>query len=106
MSIVLLIFSVLSFFAGILVFGAAKSAIHEIEASQLFLISAVLFTGALIGEAISKLLKQQIHTNALLNYLATREKEKAEAASGPGPASEKRVPPPLIPPKGDDVYRL
>jgi hypothetical protein len=108
MSIVLLLFSVLAFLAGLLIFASAKSAIHEIEASQLFLISAVLFTGALIGEAIRKLLKQQMHTNVLLNYLATREKEKAEAATtAPINAQPPASPPPLeIQRKGDDVYRI
>ena len=108
MSVVLFVFSILAFLAGALIFIAAKSAIHEIEASLLFLISAVLFTGALIAEAIGKMLKQQVHTNALLNFLAEREKEKAEAPkTAPINTKPPTLPPPLeIPRKSDDIYRL
>lgn len=110
MSAVLFIFSALAFFAGATIFAAAKSAIHEIEAFQLFIISAVLFAGALVVEAINKLRDQQKHTNELLNYLATREQEKADAvnaATAQAPIDAK--PPaltPKLPSKSDDVYRL
>jgi hypothetical protein len=40
-------------------FVAAKSAIHETEASLLFLISAVSLVGAAIVEAIDRLLKAE-----------------------------------------------
>lgn len=106
MSIVLFTFSILAFLAGALIFIAAKSAIHEIEAGVLFLISAVLFTGALIAGAIDKLLKQQVHTNALLNFLAEREKEKAEAAKSAPIDARPPALPPMLPTKSDDVYRL
>ena len=57
MRVFLFILCVLSFVVGGLIFVAAKSAIHEIEASLLFLISAVFLVGAAIVEAIDRLLK-------------------------------------------------
>lgn len=53
MRIVLFVLCVLAFVAGAGVLAAANSAIHEIEAFMLFLISAVLLTGASIIEAIN-----------------------------------------------------
>jgi hypothetical protein len=56
-AILLLIFSALSFIAGAGVGVSAKSAIHEIEALVLFLISAVFLVGAAIVGAIFELIK-------------------------------------------------
>ena len=52
MRIFLLILCLLSGLAGLLIFAAAKSAIHEIEAFVLFLIAAVFLVGAAIVDAI------------------------------------------------------
>jgi hypothetical protein len=52
MRIFLFILCVLSFLAGLMIFSAAKSAIHEIEAFLLFLIGAVFLVGAAIVDAI------------------------------------------------------
>ena len=57
MTIFLFIGSITSFLLGALIFAGSKSAIHEIEGFQLFLISSVLFTGAAIIDAINKLRK-------------------------------------------------
>lgn len=52
MSIVLFVLCVLAFLAGAGILAAAQSAIHEIEAFLLFLISAVLLMGASVVDAI------------------------------------------------------
>ncbi len=52
MRVFLFILCILSFLAGVMIFAAAKSAIHEIEAFLLFLIGAVFLVGAAIVEAI------------------------------------------------------
>lgn len=49
---ILVALAILAFLSGITVFAAAKSAIHEIEASILLVIAAVLFSGAAIVDAI------------------------------------------------------
>jgi hypothetical protein len=51
--------SILSFFAGSAILRVATSAIHEIEAYILYLISAVCFSGACIVKAIDGLKKDQ-----------------------------------------------
>jgi hypothetical protein len=48
MRIFLFILCILCFLAGLVIFAGAKSAIHEIEGLQLFLISAVFLIGAAI----------------------------------------------------------
>jgi GYF domain 2 len=53
MRIVLFLLCVLAFLAGGGILAAAQSAIHEIEAFILFLISAVLLVGASVVEAIN-----------------------------------------------------
>lgn len=55
MRILLFVLSLLSFLAGMLTLIVSKSAIHEIQAYVLFLIWAVLFTGAAIVEAVNRL---------------------------------------------------
>ena len=52
MRVFLFILCILSFLAGVMIFAAAKSAIHEIEAFLLFLIGAVFLVGAAIVKAI------------------------------------------------------
>jgi hypothetical protein len=59
MSVFLFILYILSFLAGGVIFADAKSAIHEIEAFLLFLISAVFLVGAAIVEAFDRLLKAE-----------------------------------------------
>jgi hypothetical protein len=59
MHVFLFILCILSFFVGGMMFVAAKSAIHEIEASLLFLISAVSLVDAATVEVIERLLKAE-----------------------------------------------
>ncbi len=58
MKILLFLSSVLAFLAGLGILVASKSAIHEIEGFVLFIVSAVLFSGAVIVEAIERLGKK------------------------------------------------
>ena len=53
MRVVLFILSVIAFLVGVDVLAAAKSAIHEIEAFILFLISAVFLVGASVVGAVN-----------------------------------------------------
>ena len=55
MKVALFVLSVLSFFAGFTILQGSKSAIHEIEAFVLYIVSAVLFSGAAIVGAINRL---------------------------------------------------
>ncbi len=55
MRILLFVTAVLTLLFGLGVFASAKSAIHEIEAFVLFLISAVCMSGAGIVEAVNRL---------------------------------------------------
>ena len=55
MRILLFLFATLALLAGAIIFTAAKSAIHEIEAFILFVISAVLISGAGVVEAVNGL---------------------------------------------------
>lgn len=52
MRILLFLFAVLAFLAGVGILMAAKSAIHEIEAFILFLNGAVFLSGAALVEAV------------------------------------------------------
>lgn len=58
MKVFLFIIAVLAFLSGLGIFGAAASAIHEIEAFMLFLIAAVLLSGAGVIEAVNRLGKE------------------------------------------------
>ena len=55
MKIFLLILSILSFLAGLLILQGAKGAIHEIEGFVLYIVSAVFFSGFAIVAAINRL---------------------------------------------------
>ena len=57
MRILLFLLAILAFLAGAGIFASAKSAIHEIEAFILFLITAVFISGAGIVEAVNQLRK-------------------------------------------------
>lgn len=54
MKIFLFVLSVLAFLAGFGILQSSKSAIHEIEAFVLYIVSAVLFSGAAIVGAINR----------------------------------------------------
>lgn len=54
MRFIIFLLSGISVFVGFLVLVTAKSAIHEIEAFILFLIAAVLLSGAAIMQALAK----------------------------------------------------
>ncbi|MDA1143295.1 MAG: hypothetical protein O3B01_32465 [Planctomycetota bacterium] len=58
MRVILAILAIAAFFAGAAILGDAKSAIHEIEAFILFLISAVFISGVGIVEAVNQLRKE------------------------------------------------
>jgi len=58
MTIILLLLAVSTFFFGILILSSAKSAIHEIEAFIIFLISAVFIVGAFIVDSVNQLQKK------------------------------------------------
>jgi len=59
MRILLFLLAILAFLAGAVFFVSDKSTIHEIEAFILFLISAVLISGAGIVETVN-LLRQEM----------------------------------------------
>ncbi|MEA2031445.1 MAG: hypothetical protein U9N55_07625 [candidate division Zixibacteria bacterium] len=63
MRILLFILAIVAFFAGGAILADAKSAIHEIEAFIIFLISAVFISGAGIVEAVHQLRKELIKEN-------------------------------------------
>ena len=58
MTVLLFILASVAFLAGGAILGGAKSAIHEIEAFTLFLISAVFISGAGIVEAVNQLRRE------------------------------------------------
>ena len=60
MKYLLFVLSILAFLAGLAILVAAKSAIHEIQAFILFLISAVFFSGAGVVEAVNQLKKDLV----------------------------------------------
>ena len=55
MKIFLYVLAALAFLAGFAIFASSKSAIHEIEAFVLFIVSAVFLSGAAIVGAISNI---------------------------------------------------
>jgi len=55
MKIFLLVLAVLAFLYGFDILGSAKSAIHEIEAFVLYVVSAVLFSATAIVGAINRI---------------------------------------------------
>src|SRR5437867_4261766 len=57
MAVILFLLAMLAFFAGLLFFMIAKSAIHEIEGLLCWLISAVFLSGAAIVAAVNMRLK-------------------------------------------------
>ena len=78
--IFLFILCALAFVGGVGCLAVAQSALHEIEAFILFLISAVLLVGAAVVEAINiarkkieSLLRRPVSTNRLENRLPTTE---------------------------------
>jgi hypothetical protein len=62
MRILLFLLAILAFLAGAGILAGAKSAIHEIEAFILFLISAVFISGAGVVEAVN-LLRKEVATD-------------------------------------------
>lgn len=55
MRVFILVLSILAFLCGLVILVYSKSAIHEIEAFVLYLISAVLLSGSAIIRAINRL---------------------------------------------------
>ncbi|PIR00870.1 MAG: hypothetical protein COV66_03310 [Nitrospinae bacterium CG11_big_fil_rev_8_21_14_0_20_45_15] len=58
MKILLFLLAILAFITGLEILYSAKSAIHEIEAFVLFIVSSVLFSGAAIVESVNKMTKE------------------------------------------------
>jgi hypothetical protein len=79
MHIVLFLLCVLAFLAGAVILVAAQSAIHEIEAFILFLISAVLLVGFSVVEAINAARKK-------IEALVQGPADVGKAAPPPQPA--------------------
>lgn len=65
-AILLIVFSMIAFLAGIVVFALSKSVLHEMLAGILIVISAIYFTGALIIAEIGSSKTKQIE---LLNQI-------------------------------------
>jgi hypothetical protein len=57
--VILFVLSVIAFLAGLVILSAANSALHEIEGFVLFVIAAVLLSGASIVDAIMVLPKRR-----------------------------------------------
>jgi len=55
MKIVLFVLAILAFLSGFGILASAKSAIHEIEAFVLYIVSAVFFSGSAIVGAINRI---------------------------------------------------
>ena len=85
MRFVLFLLCVLAFLAGAGILADAKSAIHEIEAFILFLISAVLLAGASVVEAIN-LARKKVEAKMELFIQAPADVRKAAPAKKPAPA--------------------
>jgi hypothetical protein len=117
MRILLFILCAIAIFFGIALLGAAQSAVHEIEAFVLFLIAAVLLSGAAIIEAINLTGKKLLAAiDSAGKTLSTRDADFAAAPprdpfpraapspSAPPPVSlsvapsYRPAPPPLSPP--------
>ena len=58
MRVILFLLAILAFLAGFAITAVAKSAVHEIEAFVLYVVAAVLFSGAGIVDAIINLPKR------------------------------------------------
>lgn len=56
----LLVAGILTLVGGFSIFSVAKTAIHEIEAFLLFIISAVSLSGATVAEAVDRLRKDSL----------------------------------------------
>jgi len=91
MRVVLLLLCGLAFLAGAGILVDAKSAIHEIEAFMLFLISAVLLTGASVVEAINIARKK---IEALVQIPAEVRKTAPPPQAAPAPPPQPVAPTP------------
>ena len=58
MRVIMFVLAVLAFVVGFVILAGAKGAVHEIEAFVLYLIAAVLFSGAAVVDAIINLPKR------------------------------------------------
>ncbi|MGY6278391.1 hypothetical protein [Methylomonas sp. MgM2] len=82
MKTLLLVLAVLAFISGLGILGVAKSAIHEIEAYVLYIVSAVLFSGSAIVGAINRLTNKLEKASMIVNakpspeILSTEESPK------------------------------
>ncbi len=55
MKVVLFVLAILAFLSGFGILASAKSAIHEIEAFVLYIVSAVFFSGSAIVCAVNRI---------------------------------------------------
>lgn len=92
MRILLFLLCVFAFLAGAGILASAKSAIHEIEAFMLFLISAVLLTGASVVEAIN-VARKKIETLVQIPADVRKAVPPAQPAPAPPPQPVASAPP-------------
>lgn len=77
MRVILFILAILAFLAGFGILVAAKSAVHEIEAFVVYVVAAVLLSGAAIVDAILNLPKRLAQ-----HWAAEAKKPQANQSSG------------------------
>jgi len=83
---ILTLLSMVALFAGFLAFAGSGSATHEIEAMLIFILSAVLFVGAVLAELVGSIKKNLTRDiKALINVAQDAFKENWHA----GQAQEK-----------------
>jgi hypothetical protein len=76
MRLILFLLAIVAFLAGFGILAAAKSAVHEIEGFALYIVAAVLFSGAAIVDALINLPKRLVQA------------QEAEAKKVAAPASQ------------------
>ena len=86
MRIILLVLSLLAFFAGVGFLSAAKSQIHEIEAFMLFIVSATLVSAAAVVDTVLRAIARNDRMDDMLQKLASKMDAMAEKPRGDGPA--------------------
>ena len=83
MRIILLVLSLLAFFAGVGFLSAAKSQIHEIEAFMLFIVAATLVSAAAVVDTVLRAIARNDRMEEMLETLSNKmdamgEKHRAE----------------------------
>ena len=73
MRIILLVLSLLAFFAGVGFLSAAKSQIHEIEAFMLFIVSATLVSAAAVVDTVLRAIARNDRMEEMLPRALPRD---------------------------------